>query len=90
MYKSSSYLTYRYNSVPMSLPSDVFRLKMVVNYPSVKVEETTPSIIGQLIWSWIQYFPIFFVFYLVTDYVWLFLLKEGLVKSTIKHDKDYL
>jgi hypothetical protein len=89
-YKSVSYLSYRYNSVPISLPTDIFRLNMVVHYPDVKVEEKTPSILGQLIWSWIQYFPIFFVFYLVTDYIWLFLLREGLMKNTLKHDKDYL
>lgn len=89
-YKSSSYMSFRYNTVPISLPSDVFRFNVVVNYPRVKVEENTPSIFGQLIWSWVQFFPICFVFYIVTDFVWLFLLREGILKRIIKHDKDYL
>lgn len=89
-YKSSSYITYRYNTLPMSMPSDIFKINMVINYPLLKVEEKTPSILGQSIWSWIQYFPILFVFYIVTEFVWSFLLKQGLIRRTIKHDKEYL
>lgn len=45
---------------------------------------------GQLIWSWVQYFPIMFVFYLVTDWVWGYLLKENLVRRFVKQDKEYV
>ena len=65
-------------------------MNMVINYPYVKVEEGKPSILGQLVWSWVQYFPIMFVFYLATEFVWLFLLREGLLKRAVRHDKDYL
>lgn len=76
--------------MPIDQPTDVFELTVSINYANYMVEEDTPSILGQLIWSWVQYFPIFFFLYWILDLFMEFMLKEGLVKRGIVHDKEYM
>ena len=72
------------------MPSDVFEVSVSLNYAGFLATQQTPSILGQLIWSWVQYFPIFLSLYWVLDAVFSFLSKEQILKRKIVHDVDYL
>jgi hypothetical protein len=63
---------------------------MSVNKGSYLSTSETPSILGQLIWSFMQYFPIFLSLYWILDGVLCFLLREKIVRSDLAHDKEYL
>lgn len=63
---------------------------MTVNKGSYLSTNETPSILGQLIWSFMQYFPIFLSLYWILDGILSFLLREKIVRSDLAHDKEYL
>jgi hypothetical protein len=76
--------------VALNLPTDLLEVTLSLNYGGFLAIQDTPSILGQLIWSWIQYFPIFLSFYWVLDAIILFLTQEEIIKRKIVHDPDYL
>jgi hypothetical protein len=74
----------------MNLPSDLLQVSMGVNYGVFTRTHATPSILGQLVWSWVQYFPIFLSLYWLTDKAMCFLLREEIVKRKLQHDGEYV
>lgn len=72
------------------MPSDLLEVKMAVNCAGYLTAQTTPSILGQLVWSWVQYFPVFLSLYWAVDRVFCFLLREEILKRKITHDREYL
>jgi hypothetical protein len=57
------------------MPTDLLQIHLGVNYSGLKISHETPSILGQLIWSWIQYFPIFLAIYWLADQALLFFFR---------------
>lgn len=55
--------------------------------PSAVVLEQSPSVLGQLVWSFKQYFPIACIFWLLGQLLVGFLLREAVVKRAVIHDK---
>jgi hypothetical protein len=65
-------------------------ITMTANYGSIYATQETPSILGQLVWSWIQYFPILLSIYWLLDRAFCYLLRERVVRCGIVHDREYL
>jgi hypothetical protein len=84
------YLTYEYSSLPINLPSDMTVLSMTVNYGGLFASQETPSVLGQLVWSWVQYFPILLTLYWLLDRVYSYLLRERVLRCGVVHDREYL
>jgi hypothetical protein len=63
---------------------------MTVNYASLLSASETPSVLGQLVWSWVQYFPLFLTIYWLLDLAFCYLLRKRVVRSQVVHDREYL
>jgi hypothetical protein len=63
---------------------------MVVNYGGVAVWQETPSVLGQVVWSWVQYFPILLTLFWLLDQAYLYLLQQRVLRCRTVHDKEYL
>lgn len=72
------------------MPSDVFEVEMLLNYGGLVPYQATPSITGQLVWSWMQYCPLFLVIFYLLDKVFVFLVREKIIKRKVVHDGDYI
>jgi hypothetical protein len=72
------------------MPNDRLEAEMLLNYGSLVAYQATPSILGQLVWSFVQYFPLFLAFYWLADLIFGFLLREKILKRKVAHDSDYL
>lgn len=76
--------------LPVNLPSDILRVNLVLNYGGLLGLQETPSILGQLVWSWVQYFPIFLSLFWCLDKMFCFLVREQIIKRKVIHDPDYM
>ena len=65
----------------------MLELTMLINYASFLTSNETPSVLGQLIWSWVQYFPIFLTIYWLLDKTFCYLLRERIIRCTLTHDR---
>lgn len=72
------------------MPSDLLSVNIVMNYGGLLGLQEPPSILGQLVWSWIQYFPIFLSLFWAFDKMFGFLVREQVIKRKVYHDPDYL
>lgn len=72
------------------MPSDVFEAEVVMNYGGLVAYQATPSVLGQLVWSWMQFCPLFLTLYWLLDKVFAFLVREKIIKRRVVHDPDYL
>ncbi len=52
--------------------------------------EATPTILGQIVGAWVQYCPVFIVFYWLFRRAFSFMLEENLVSRKITHDKKWM
>lgn len=85
-----AYLQYDYSVVPINMPSELLSVSVVLNHASLAPYQSTPSIMGQLVWSWVQYCPLFLTLYFLLDAVFAFLVREQIIKRTVAHDSDYI
>ena len=69
------------------MPTDVFQAEMTLNYGGLIAYQAIPSITGQLVWSWLQYCPLFLVMYWLLDVVFAFLVREKIIKRKVVHDE---
>ena len=72
------------------MPTDVFEAEMILNYGGLIAYQATPSITGQLVWSWLQYCPLFLALYWLLDLVFAFLVREKIIKRKVVHDEEYM
>ena len=72
------------------MPTDMFEGTMLLNYGGLLPVQATPSILGQLVWSWVQYFPIFLSLYWIISSIFRFLVEEQVLKRKIIHDPEYI
>lgn len=63
---------------------------MTVNYGGVLASQETPSVLGQLVWSWVQYFPLLLTLYWLLDLAYSYLLRQRVLRCGIVHDREYL
>lgn len=63
---------------------------MVVNYGGIVAWQETPSVLGQVVWSWVQYFPILLTLFWLLDHAYLYLLQQRVLRCRTVHDKEYL
>ena len=62
---------------------------MTINYGARPISQDTPTLLGQLVWSWVQYLPLFIAIYWLVDLAMGFLLRENVLKRRLIHDPDY-
>ena len=70
-----------------NLPTNLLKFSFKVKSNSIALSEESASVLGQLVWSFMQYFPIALVFWLVSQSLLGFLLRENVVKRHLIHDK---
>lgn len=70
-----------------NMPNNLLKFSFKVKANSVAITEEDASVLGQLVWSFTQYFPIATVFWLVSTWVLGFLLRENVLKRYVVHDK---
>lgn len=63
---------------------------MEVNYGGMAAWQETPSVLGQVVWSWVQYFPLLLTIFWLLDHAYLYLLQQRVIRCTTVHDKEYL
>lgn len=76
--------------LPVNVPSNMLGVQMVLNYGGLVGLQETPSILGQLVWSWIQYFPIFLTLFWVLDKIFAFLVREKIINRKVVQDPEYM
>lgn len=69
------------------MPNNLFKCSFKIKTPSIVVLEESASILGQLVWSFKQYFPIACVFFIGVKLLFGFFMREGVVKRAVIHDK---
>jgi hypothetical protein len=75
--------------LPVNIPSDLFKVRLVLNHAGLVGLQQTPSVLGQLVWSWVQYFPIFLSIFWALDKIFAFLVREKIVNRKVVHDGEY-
>ena len=60
-----TYLSFKTTRTVNNLPTNLFTMNFVLKSETHSLKAATPSILGQLIWSWGQFFPVAFIFWLV-------------------------
>lgn len=83
----SSYLKSSTEYLSNNMRTNLLKFSLKLKAPTIAVQETNASVLGQLVWSFTQYFPIAVVFWTVTTWVLGFLLREGIVKRAVIDDK---
>ena len=63
---------------------------MTINYGAMPTSQETPTLLGQLVWSWAQYLPLFIAVYWLIDQAMGFLFRENVLKRRLIHDPEYL
>lgn len=69
------------------MPTNILKINIKLKAPSMAVQEESASILGQLVWSFTQYFPIACVFWFVFKAILGFLLRENVLQRAVIHDK---
>ena len=77
------------SSMAVNLPTNEFTLKMRLNGGSYSITQSSATILGQLIWSWGQYFPLAFVLWYVVNEIIAFVLRENILKRYLVHDPTF-
>ncbi len=62
---------------------------MRVNGGSYSFTQTNATILGQVIWSWSQFFPVVFVLWYLFNEAIAFILRENILKRYLVHDPTY-
>jgi hypothetical protein len=83
----NSYISCPTQYLTNNMPNNLLKVSFKVKANSVAIAEESASILGQLVWSFTQYFPIATVFWFVSKWVLGFLLRENVVKRYVIHDK---
>lgn len=68
------------------MPNNLLKFSVKLKASTISFEQQSASVLGQLVWSFSQYFPIACVFILVITTILSFLLREHIVKRTVIHD----
>lgn len=69
------------------MPTNILKVSLKLKAPSLVTQEENASILGQLIWSFTQYFPIACVCWFVTKAILGFLLRENVLQRAVINDK---
>lgn len=57
------------------MPNNLLKFSLIFKAPELVFEQENPTVLGQLIWSFTQYFPIACTFVLITGSILSFLLR---------------
>ena len=85
----SSYSAYIHSDskhTAINMQTDKLSLHWTINANVQSVHNVTPSVLGQLVWSWTQYFSLAFLLWMAADFLKVMLFRHGLLKATISHD----
>lgn len=69
------------------MPNNLLKFAVKYKTSTISYEQESASILGQLVWTFTQYFPIACVFVLVARSILIFLLREGIFRRAVIHDQ---
>ena len=68
------------------MPNNLFKFSLKLKAPTISTQEESASVLGQLIWSFTQFFPIACVLWFTSKGLLSFMLRENVVKRIVVHD----
>lgn len=80
------YLGFETSGVAHNAPSNMFEMNLRLKSPTHSIRAGTPTILGQLVWSFSQYFPVALMFWLVGRWVLAFFFRENLLRRSLVHE----